>query len=109
MKFSVAAEAEQELIEGARFYAAQANAELGQAFISEFERAIDLLRSHPGLGAPWRGTTRRVPLRRFPHSIVYELRTLELRAHRNLTDGLSELKIDVGAGYASTTRHAAID
>ena len=36
MKFSIAAEAEQELIEGARFYATQASAELGHAFISEF-------------------------------------------------------------------------
>ena len=79
MKFSLAAEAEQELTEGARFYAAQANAELGHAFISEFERAIDLLRSHPRMGAPWRGSTRRLPLRRFPYSIVYELRTSELR------------------------------
>ena len=79
MKFSIASEAERELIEGARFYAQQANAELGHAFIAEFERSIDLLRAHPRLGAPWRGATRRMPLRRFPYSIVYQLHTSELR------------------------------
>lgn len=43
MKLSLAAEAEQELVEGALFYAREANAELGHAFISEFERSAALL------------------------------------------------------------------
>lgn len=79
MKHTLAAEAEAELIAGARFYAARATVELGYAFIAEFERAMDLLRLHPQLGALWRGMARRLPLRRFPYSIVYELRPTELR------------------------------
>lgn len=33
----------------------------------------------PELGAPWRGTNRRMPLRRFPYSIVYLLLPEEIR------------------------------
>lgn len=79
MKVSVAPLAEQELIEGALFYARQANAELGHAFISEFERSVEFLREHPRLGAAWRGATRRLPLRRFPYSIVYQVQDSEVR------------------------------
>jgi toxin ParE1/3/4 len=71
--------AEQELIEGARFYAREANAELGHAFISQFERSATLLLEHPNLGAVWRGSVRRLPLRRFPYSIVYYVREFEIR------------------------------
>ena len=79
MKVSLAAEAEQELVEGARFYAREANAELGHAFISEFERSATLLLEQPHLGAVWRGSVRRLPLRRFPYSIVYYVRESEVR------------------------------
>ena len=79
MKHTIAAEAEAELIAGARFYAERANVELGYAFIAEFERTIDLLRLHTQLDAPWRGTARRLPLRRFPYSVVYELAVGKLR------------------------------
>jgi plasmid stabilization system protein ParE len=78
VKISVAAEAEQELTQAALFYAQRANVELGRALIAEFERSVDLLRSHPMLGAAWRGDTRRLPLRRFPFSIVYLIRDSEL-------------------------------
>ena len=50
MKVSLAADAEYELVEGALYYAREANAELGQAFISEFERSIGLLLTNPKLG-----------------------------------------------------------
>ena len=79
MKFSIASEAEEELVQGARYYASHANVELGLAFVAEFERLIDLLRAQPALGAPWRGSTRRFPSRRFPYSIVYQLSATELR------------------------------
>ena len=79
MKVSVAADAEYELVEGALHYAREANAELGQAFISEFERSIGLLVTNPKLGTVWRGATRRLPLRRFPYSVVYQLREAEIR------------------------------
>jgi toxin ParE1/3/4 len=79
VKVSIAAEAERELIEGARYYAKQANAELGLAFIAEFERSVDVLRMQPELGARWRNESRRMPLRRFPYSIVYLLLQDEIR------------------------------
>lgn len=60
-----------ELVDGAQFYAREGTAELGEDFISEFERSISLLRAHPLLGAVWRGQLRRLPLRRFRYSIVY--------------------------------------
>ena len=67
---SVSPEAERELIDGARFYAREAGAELGLAFIAEFERAVGLLSAYPRLGPLWHGTTRRFPLRRFPYGII---------------------------------------
>lgn len=79
MRVSLTSDAGDELTEGALYYAREANAELGQAFLSEFERSIDLLLEHPKFGAVWRGATRRLPLRRFPYSIVYTQREDEVR------------------------------
>jgi plasmid stabilization system protein ParE len=84
---SVGPDAERELTDGAVYYAREAkNADLGLAFIAEFERALDLLCAYPRLGAPWR-SRRRFPLRRFPYSIIYyvtgeELRVIALAHHR---------------------------
>ena len=58
----VSLEAERELIDGAPFYAREANAELGLAFIAEFERSVGVLCNYPRLGPVWRGSTRRFPL-----------------------------------------------
>jgi len=88
---SVSPEAEHELIDGALFYAREANAELGLAFIAEFERPLGVLCAHPRLGAVWRGTTRRFPVRRFPYSIIYQVKPEEVRvialAHQRLSPG----------------------
>ena len=88
---SVSPEAEHELIDGALFYAREANAELGLAFIAEFERALGVLCAHPRLGAVWRGTTRRFPVRRFPYSIIYQVKPEEVRvialAHQRRSPG----------------------
>lgn len=50
-------------------------------------RALQL----PGLGPVWRGTTRRFPLRRFPYSIIYQLKPDEIRvialAHQSRRPG----------------------
>lgn len=70
---SVSPEAERELIDGAVFYATEGNAELGLAFIAEFERSLVVLLAHPHIGAIWRRTIRRLPLRRFPYSIIYQV------------------------------------
>lgn len=79
MKVSLTSDAEHELTQGALYYAREANIELGQEFLSEFERSVGILLDYPKLGATWRGATRRLPLRRFPYSIVYELRGAEVR------------------------------
>jgi len=76
---SVGPEAERELTDSALYYAQEANADLGLAFIATFERALDLLCSNPQLGAPWRNESRRFPLPRFPYSIIYYIRGEELR------------------------------
>lgn len=73
MNVSLQPEAVAELEEAASFYADRAHKELGLAFIAEFERSIKLLSERPELGALWRGTARRLPLRRFPYSVIYRL------------------------------------
>jgi len=84
---SVGSDAETELTDGAIYYAREGkNADLGLAFIAEFERALELLCTYPRLGAPWR-SRRRFPLRRFPYSIIYyvtgeELWVIALAHHR---------------------------
>jgi plasmid stabilization system protein ParE len=88
---SVGLEAERELTDGALFYAREANAELGLAFIAEFERSLGVLCTHPRLGPVWRGNTRRLPLRRFPYTTIYQLRPDEVRvialAHQSRRPG----------------------
>ncbi len=78
MNVSVSPETQRELIDGAVFYAEVADTELGLAFIAEFERAKDRLSSNPEIGALWRGSTRRLPLRRFPYNVVYQIRPQEV-------------------------------
>lgn len=66
-----------DLNDAAAFYTERANNALGLSLISEFERAIDMLSSNPELGAIWRGSVRRFPLRRFPYSLVYQIKQQE--------------------------------
>ena len=79
MIVSISPEAERELTDAAIFYAEQESTELGLAFIAEFERALEALRENPNLGAPWRDTTQRFPLRRFPYGVLYVVESMELR------------------------------
>jgi len=79
MNPSVSPDADRELTEAAVFYAREANAEIGLAFVAEFEKSLALLCDNPQLGAPWRKDRRRFPLRKFPYSIVYYIRGEELR------------------------------
>ena len=55
---SVGPEADLELTDGAVLYAREGSAELGFAFIAEFERALELLCAYPQLGALWRNRRR---------------------------------------------------
>lgn len=76
---SVGPEADRELTDSALYYAREANAEIGLAFIASFERALDLLCANPQLGAIWRNERRRFPMPQFPYSIIYYIRGDELR------------------------------
>ncbi|MBL8391295.1 MAG: type II toxin-antitoxin system RelE/ParE family toxin [Candidatus Accumulibacter sp.] len=79
MKLVVAPLALAELHDAAAFYTLKANVELGLAFVAEFERTASVVFANPLLGAVFRGTRRRYPLRRFPYSIIYQVTTAELR------------------------------
>lgn len=68
-----------ELNDAAAFYKERANAELGLAFVAEFERAASLVLDNPALGPVIRGTLRRIFLRRFPYGIIYQSTPEELR------------------------------
>lgn len=68
-----------DLKDAAAFYTERADNALGLALISEFERVLKLLADKPELGAMWRGTVRRLPLRRFPYKLVYQIQPQELR------------------------------
>ena len=83
---SVSRGAELELTDAARYYAQNGGKDLGLALIDEFEAGVRLLCEQPELGAPWRNR-RRLPLRRFPFSIIYytsadSLRVIALAHHR---------------------------
>jgi plasmid stabilization system protein ParE len=78
VNITLAPEAEQDLTKSALYYAREAGPDIGRAFITEFERSVALLADHPTLGAPWRGDIRRLPMRRFPYSIVYRLGASEI-------------------------------
>lgn len=87
MKLVVAPAALAELHDAAAFYTLKANAELGLAFVAEFERTANFILDNPLVGAVFRGDRRRYILRRLPYSIIYqaaaeELRILAIAHHR---------------------------
>ena len=71
MTVSFHPEAERVLVDGARFYEEMAQ-RLGLAFVSEVQRASVLITENPGLGQKLDPLFRRVLLRRFPYSVVYQ-------------------------------------
>ena len=79
MKLVIVPPALSELHDAAVFYTTKANAELGLAFVAEFERTTSLLLENPMLGSVFRGDRRRSFLRRFPYSVIYQITTEELR------------------------------
>lgn len=79
MKLIVAPAALRELQGAVDFYAGNANAKLGQGFVLEFERAVNLILANPQIGAVFRGDRHRFSLRRFPYNIVYQIGIDELR------------------------------
>ena len=68
-----------ELGDAAAFYAASANAELGLAFVDEFEHAVNVILANPKIGAVFRSSRRRYLLQRFPYSVIYQLSENDIR------------------------------
>jgi len=68
-----------ELDDAAAFYSASANLELGLAFVAEFERGVNAILANPKVGAVFRGARRRYVLRRFPYSIIYQVKSDDIR------------------------------
>jgi len=79
VKLVISPAALDELHDAAEFYTLKANAELGLAFIDEFERTASKVLANPLLGTEFRSTRRRYLLRRFPYSIIYQVTPEELR------------------------------
>ena len=79
MKLVITPPALAELQNAATFYTIKANAELGLAFVAEFERTANFILDNPLLGTVFRGTRRRYILRRFPYSLIYQVSVDELR------------------------------
>ncbi|MDP2956394.1 MAG: type II toxin-antitoxin system RelE/ParE family toxin [Longimicrobiales bacterium] len=72
MKVKFLRPAEDEYLAALRYYASQ-SVDLGAAFLDDLDHALALLAAHPEIGAPYDVDKRRVLLRRFQHSVVYEL------------------------------------
>lgn len=70
--------AEREMNEAAAYYAS-ARPGLGEAFIAEVQRSVDLLVAAPLAGQPVEGDVRWWLLRRFPYSVVYRVRADHVR------------------------------
>lgn len=66
--------AQEELVQAAEFYESRA-AGLGEDFLMETERVIELVTATPEIGVPYLGgeEARLVLLQRFPFAIVYQI------------------------------------
>ena len=69
--------AREELNEAASFYEARVPG-LGAAFLDDVERSIEIICESPRIGVAAGRTFRKVPLRRFPYSVIYALRGEEV-------------------------------
>ena len=91
MKLVILPEAQEELRQAAEFYIEQANVELGEAFLTEFERSALALLVSPHIGVIWRSGTRRFSLHRFPYNVIYQIKPDLLRviavAHQSRRPG----------------------
>lgn len=71
MNFWLHPDAEADLGNAAVYYAEHANRRIGEAFVSEFERVVELLIANQQLGTPALQGLRTFPMRRFPYTLVY--------------------------------------
>lgn len=62
--------AAKELSDAVQFYEGKARG-IGDDFVNEVERLLEVLQTHPELGRPVPGDVRTVPARRFPYTLIY--------------------------------------
>jgi plasmid stabilization system protein ParE len=91
MTYSLHRGAELDLLEAAQFYRREGGVMLANRSLSEFERVVELLLEHPGIGTPADELRRVHPLHEFPYSVIYReidgrLRILVVRAHHRDPD-----------------------
>lgn len=79
MNYWLHPEAREDLREAAEYYRQRAGIILSQSLLAEFERSVDLLLRHPGLGAIWRYGKRRFVMERFPYGLIYTVTGDQLR------------------------------
>ena len=79
MRYWLHPEAATDLRDAAEFYRTHADSSLSQSLLGEFEKSVDILLQHPGLGAIWRNDKRRLILKRFPYSLIYTVVSTEIR------------------------------
>ena len=70
MKVRFLEAAEEEMLSAAERYEREVP-ELGEAFLVEIRRVVDLVASRPRIGAPVSKDTRGAFLRRFPYTVIY--------------------------------------
>ncbi len=63
--------AEDELYDAAEYYLSKAGAQISNAFLADFERAITIIVGNQKLGTIINEGMRIHPFRRFPYSIIY--------------------------------------
>ncbi len=80
MNFSVwfHPEAEAEINEAAAFLDLESPG-LGEIFLDDLEQAFELIKSYPEIAPLIRGRVRRKPLRKFPYSLFYSVKGVEIR------------------------------
>ncbi len=79
MKLVIVPAALAELHAATDYYLKVGSADLGAAFVNEFERVVKFVLSNPMLGSSNFSRHRQFSLRRFPYRIIYQLTSSELR------------------------------
>jgi plasmid stabilization system protein ParE len=71
MKIIIEPAALAEFDDSQKFYRTHASSRIAAAFVSEIESSIERLRSYPELGNAVSKRLRRLPLQKFPYSLIY--------------------------------------
>lgn len=91
MRVTFNSTARRELVEAARWYANEAGVQHAVDFTSETLRSLKLIVEHAALGSPAVNGCRRLPVHRYPYSIIYRIEGEHLRvlavAHHNRRPG----------------------